>query len=256
MGGKHIRVGDMSPESATHHRAAGAQRQHCIDRLAAAGQTSEARLSEAAMAHKNALNKTQRATVDGVTVWVPVGAKEQTVEEQELSMVAVARRAGRKSATAAHALRLAVDYKPPAAAADALALRAFKTVDQELQASLSQRVPALLYLHACDTFSCNTRQERAFMLYSYAVGCCSQLLLLCDAVCCCVATCIIVPSAPKQRLPQISTPAPDQPCCRSALLNDAPDVSWRLLRAAQALYLCGAVVVVLSVCEHVPEVVR
>jgi hypothetical protein len=85
--GKNIPVGDLSPESAKRRRAAGVKRQQDYKaRLAAIGLTATARLSEAALAHKVALAKTQRVKVGGVELWVPVAPKVQTVGEQERRM--------------------------------------------------------------------------------------------------------------------------------------------------------------------------
>jgi hypothetical protein len=71
-------VGDMSPESALRHRAEGAQRQRDYkDQLVAAGETAEDRLSEAAV------KKSQRHSVDGIKIWVPVGNREQSMEQHE-----------------------------------------------------------------------------------------------------------------------------------------------------------------------------
>ncbi len=95
MGGG-VRVGDVSPESAMRHRQAGAQRQRdYVAWLAEAGQTSEARLSEAALAHKRGLGLSQQVSVGGVQVWVPVDPKEPSAEDVERSTMAVARIAGR-----------------------------------------------------------------------------------------------------------------------------------------------------------------
>jgi hypothetical protein len=59
--------------------------------------------------------------VGGINVLVPVGPKDVSVEDKELSRLAVERRAGLKAATAAFGLRLAVDYVLPAAAPEVLA---------------------------------------------------------------------------------------------------------------------------------------
>ncbi len=100
-------------------------------------------MSAAALAHKRDLNKTQHVQVAGLTVWVSVGAKEVSVEDQELSRLAVARR-GAKLPQLPLGCALAVDNKQLAAAPDALALQAFNVVERVLEVSLSQQVLALV----------------------------------------------------------------------------------------------------------------
>jgi hypothetical protein len=53
-------------------------------------QRRAARLSEATLAHKRDLNKTQQVQVAGLTVWVPVAPNEAlTAEDEERSRVVV-----------------------------------------------------------------------------------------------------------------------------------------------------------------------